>query len=76
MGKRKGTGNVTRPRDQHPSADPEAAENRKQVKLNTLLYRKKSIGMFHVPTPTGKLSRSPFQSHGEGAGRKTYEIFK
>lgn len=39
-GQEKGTGNVTRPRDQHPSADPEAAENRKQVKLNTLLYEK------------------------------------
>ena len=76
-GQEKGPGNMTRPRGQCPSADPKAAENRKQVTLNTLLCVKK-INRYVLCTNTSweVIKKSFPQCHGEGAGRKTCEIFK
>ena len=76
-GQEKGPGNMTRPRDQRPSADPEAAENRKQVTLNALLCMKK-INRYVLCTNTSWeiIKKSFSHCHEEGAGRKTCEIFK
>ena len=66
-GQEKGTGHMTRPRDQNPSADPEAAENHKQVKLNTLLCMKKINRHVSCPNTSWEVIKKSFsESWGRG----------
>ena len=74
-GQEKGTGHMTRPRDQNPSADPEAAENHKQVKLNTLLCMKKINRHVSCPNTSWEVIKKSFsESWGRGWEKDIWNI--